>query len=64
MLFSSSTRLNDLTYYESVTRKDGPAMTWSMHTIGHLRLDDDAKAGEVFDKSYEGYVREPFKVSC
>lgn len=57
-----STRLNDLTYYESVTRKDGPAMTWSMHTIGHLRLDDDAKAGEVFDKSYEGYVREPFKV--
>ncbi|KAH9642784.1 hypothetical protein HF086_010437 [Spodoptera exigua] len=57
-----STRLNDLTYYESVTRENGPAMTWSMHTIGHLQLDDDAKAEEMFNRSYEGFVREPFKI--
>ncbi|KAG6457335.1 hypothetical protein O3G_MSEX010241 [Manduca sexta] len=57
-----STRANDLSYYESVTRSDGPAMTWSMHTIGHLQLQDNVKAAELFNKSYQSYVREPFKV--
>ncbi|XP_059058126.1 protein-glucosylgalactosylhydroxylysine glucosidase isoform X1 [Achroia grisella] len=57
-----STRVNDLSYYESVTRSSGPAMTWSMHTIGHLRIQDDKKAADMFNKSYQGYVREPFKV--
>ncbi|CAB3230488.1 unnamed protein product [Arctia plantaginis] len=58
---NSSTRQNDLDYYESVTRSSGPAMTWSMHTIGHLQMDD-GKADISFNKSYEGFVREPFKV--
>ncbi|XP_075992674.1 protein-glucosylgalactosylhydroxylysine glucosidase [Anticarsia gemmatalis] len=58
---NESTRQNDLTYYESVTRDNGPAMTWSMHTIGHLHLDD-GKAEATFNKSFEGFVREPFKV--
>ncbi|XP_039765165.1 protein-glucosylgalactosylhydroxylysine glucosidase [Pararge aegeria] len=57
-----STRINDLTYYESVTRGNGPAMTWSMHTIGQLQIQDNLRAATLFNKSYEGYVREPFKV--
>ncbi|XP_028165174.1 protein-glucosylgalactosylhydroxylysine glucosidase isoform X1 [Ostrinia furnacalis] len=57
-----TTRVNDLSYYESVTRGSGPAMTWSMHTIGHLDLEDNLRAAQLFNKSYLGYVREPFKV--
>lgn len=57
-----STRANDLRYYETVTRNSGPAMTWSMHAIGHLDLQDNYKAAFMFNKSYLGYVREPFKV--
>ncbi|XP_047987690.1 protein-glucosylgalactosylhydroxylysine glucosidase [Leguminivora glycinivorella] len=56
------TRANDLSYYESVTRESGPAMTWSMHAIGLLRQGDAGKAASMFNKSYEDYVREPFKV--
>ncbi|XP_049885269.1 protein-glucosylgalactosylhydroxylysine glucosidase [Pectinophora gossypiella] len=59
---SVSTRANDLSYYESVTRGSGPAMTWSMHTIGHLQLDDNLQAALMFNRSYTDYVREPFKV--
>ncbi|KAI8428264.1 hypothetical protein MSG28_002481 [Choristoneura fumiferana] len=57
-----STRANDLSYYEGVTRGSGPAMTWSMHTVGHLQLGDTGQANAMFNKSYEDYVREPFKV--
>ncbi|CAH2067404.1 unnamed protein product, partial [Iphiclides podalirius] len=59
---NESTRANDLSYYEKVTRKNGPAMTWSMHTVGHLRSGDSEKAATMFNKSYDAYVREPFKV--
>ncbi|XP_045486467.1 protein-glucosylgalactosylhydroxylysine glucosidase [Pieris rapae] len=57
-----STRANDLSYYETVTRSTGPAMTWSMHAIGHLQLEDNLRAASLFNRSYEPYVREPFKV--
>ncbi|CAK1544235.1 unnamed protein product [Leptosia nina] len=57
-----STRANDLLYYESVTRNSGPAMTWSMHAIGQLQLEDNLKAATLFNRSYEAYVREPFKI--
>lgn len=57
-----STKANDLAYYENVTRSDGPAMTWSMHAIGHLQLGEEQKAEANFIKSY-AYTREPFKVS-
>ncbi|XP_053605978.1 protein-glucosylgalactosylhydroxylysine glucosidase [Plodia interpunctella] len=59
---NTSTRSNDLSYYKSVTRSSGPAMTWSMHAIGHLQLMEYKKAAKMFNKSYEGYVREPFKI--
>ncbi|CAG9784083.1 unnamed protein product [Diatraea saccharalis] len=57
-----STMSNDLSYYESVTRPTGPAMTWSMHAVAHLRLGDEHRAAELFHRSYRDYVREPFKV--
>lgn len=57
-----STRANDLSYYETVTRESGPAMTWSMHAIGHLRIGNSKHAAQLFKDSYQGYVREPFKV--
>ncbi|XP_026314471.1 protein-glucosylgalactosylhydroxylysine glucosidase-like [Hyposmocoma kahamanoa] len=58
----TSTRANDLAYYETVTRDNGPAMTWSMHTIGHLDLGENEQAALIFNRSYEPYVRQPFKM--
>lgn len=57
-----STRRNDLLIYANVTREDGPAMTWAMHTIGFMELDEISEAAEMFQRSYEWYLREPFKV--
>lgn len=57
-----STMANDLIYYENVTRENGPAMTWSMHTVGHLRLGNNEQATRLFDRSYKPYVRDPYKV--
>lgn len=49
-------------YYDGVTRVDGPAMTWAMHTIGFLDINDEVKADEYFNRSYSLYTREPFNV--
>ncbi|CAF3981203.1 unnamed protein product [Rotaria sp. Silwood2] len=59
---SKEVRRNDLLTYERLTRDDGPAMTWSMHAIGHLELNDFELAEELFRRSYETYVRPPFNV--
>ncbi|KAI8125500.1 Protein-glucosylgalactosylhydroxylysine glucosidase [Lucilia cuprina] len=56
------TRLNDLRMYENVTRRSGPAMTWSMFAINYLDVDLPSKAGEYFEKAYREYVRPQFKV--
>ncbi len=37
-------------------------MTWAMHTIGLLELDDLEEAAHIFNRSYQWYMREPFKV--
>lgn len=58
----STARKNDLEFYENVTRIDGPAMTWSMHAIGHLELDEEDRAEMLLNRSYQPYVVEPFKV--
>ncbi|CAF3541630.1 unnamed protein product [Rotaria sp. Silwood1] len=55
-------RRNDLLAYEPLTRADGPAMTWSMHSIGFIELGDFDKAEQLFRRSYETYVRSPFNV--
>ncbi len=56
-------RRNDLLAYEPLTRASGPAMTWSMHSIGFIELGDFIKAQQLFRRSYETYVRPPFNVS-
>lgn len=59
---SDEVKRNDLLAYEAVTRSDGPAMTWSMHSIGFLELGDYDKADQNFRRSYAAYVRPPFNV--
>ena len=60
---NESTRANDLRIYEGLTRPDGPAMTWAMHTVGWLDLNNSTNADAMFIKSYTSYLRQPFKVS-
>lgn len=55
-------RAKDLVLYESVTDNQGPAMTWGMHSIGWLDVGDKLQADENFNRSYQEYVRQPFKV--
>lgn len=57
-----STQVNDLRYYEPVTRENGPAMTWGIHAIGYLDVFEFAEADRLLDRSYKGYQREPFYV--
>uniref|UniRef100_A0A182K1P1 Protein-glucosylgalactosylhydroxylysine glucosidase n=1 Tax=Anopheles christyi TaxID=43041 RepID=A0A182K1P1_9DIPT len=57
-----STKANNLRKYSQVTRENGPAMTWAIHTIGHLELDEVEQAATMFDKSYRQYLRAPFNV--
>ncbi|CAF1665004.1 unnamed protein product [Rotaria magnacalcarata] len=59
---SDQVRRNDLLAYEPLTRDDGPAMTWSMHSIGFIELGDFNKAEQLFQRSYETYVKPPFNV--
>ncbi|XP_058058653.1 protein-glucosylgalactosylhydroxylysine glucosidase-like [Anopheles bellator] len=57
-----STKANNLKLYSMVTRPDGPAMTWAIHTIGHLDLNELDQAAVMFRKSYQQYLRAPFHV--
>ena len=51
-----------LQHYENFTTVLGPAMTWGMYAIGWLELGDIEKAEGLFDRSYQPYVRQPYKV--
>lgn len=57
-----STRRNNLNFYSNVTRPNGPAMTWSMHAIGHLDVDPTPPDQQMFERTYVPYVRRPFFV--
>ena len=59
---SESTRKNDLQIYEKAVRKTGPAMTWSMHAIGHLELGQTQLGHYFFNESYQPYVTKPFYI--
>uniref|UniRef100_A0A8D8GXX5 Protein-glucosylgalactosylhydroxylysine glucosidase n=1 Tax=Culex pipiens TaxID=7175 RepID=A0A8D8GXX5_CULPI len=59
---NGSTKANNLDIYSKVTRTNGPAMTWAMHTIGHLDLDQIEEARAMFTKSYQQYLRAPYNV--
>lgn len=61
---ATSTRENNLRIYEAVTRDNGPAMTWGMHGVNFLDIGDHAEAERFLNKSYQEYMREPFKVWC
>lgn len=59
---SDSIKRNDLLIYENVTRQTGPAMTWQIHAISHIELNEIDKADVFFRKSYQNYIRPPFNV--
>eukprot|EP00823_Brevimastigomonas_motovehiculus_P004961 TRINITY_DN3407_c0_g1_i1.p1 TRINITY_DN3407_c0_g1~~TRINITY_DN3407_c0_g1_i1.p1 ORF type:complete len:240 (-),score=48.44 TRINITY_DN3407_c0_g1_i1:62-781(-) len=54
-------RVNDLLYYEPRTDANGPAMTYSMHAIAYLELNDLANSEKLFAKAYAN-VQPPFDV--
>jgi trehalose/maltose hydrolase-like predicted phosphorylase len=60
----STTRANDLEVYAARTDPGGPAMTWSMYSIGFCELGtayEDA-AATFFNKSFANNVQAPFAV--
>lgn len=59
---SLSTRKNDLQIYEKAVRETGPAMTWSMHAIGHIELGESDLGEIYFKNSYQPYVTKPFYI--
>jgi trehalose/maltose hydrolase-like predicted phosphorylase len=57
-------RKADLIYYENVTDYHGPAMTWGMHAVGWLELQNDHdtdKSHSLFKRSYAN-AQKPFYV--
>lgn len=54
-------RMEELKYYESRTDHRGPAMTWSMHSIGWLEKKEMNHAHELFTRSYLN-IKKPFYV--
>lgn len=52
---------NDLRYYEERTDENGPAMTWGMHAIGHIYLNEKEEAAKTFNRSF-AYIQPPFGV--
>lgn len=52
----------DLEYYSSRTDPHGPAMTWGMHSIGYLDLDDYNNANKFFNMSFQDNMHAPLQV--
>ena len=59
---ANSTLRNDLTTYGPMVRDNGPAMTWSIHTILWLQLEEEAVADHFFNRSYQPHVTKPFLI--
>ncbi|PIO29416.1 hypothetical protein AB205_0026490, partial [Aquarana catesbeiana] len=55
-------RRNDLLIYELVTDPDGPAMTWSMFSIGFMEIKQIDAAETQLKKCFAN-ITEPFKVT-
>lgn len=60
--FLSSTKRRNLEVYSQATVANTPAMTWSMHAIGWLELNELDRAAEDLRRSYQPYMRAPFHV--
>ncbi|CAI9550235.1 unnamed protein product [Staurois parvus] len=54
-------RRNDLLIYELVTDHDGPAMTWSMFSVGFMELKQIEAAQRQLKKCFAN-ITEPFKI--
>eukprot|EP01046_Picozoa_sp_COSAG06_P004681 COSAG06_NODE_199_length_20418_cov_43.318421_14_plen_936_part_00 len=60
---SAALSARNLEYYgKRVDVQGGPAMTWSVHTVGYLRIGQPDIAAQMFNRSYQNNVRQPFKV--
>jgi protein-glucosylgalactosylhydroxylysine glucosidase len=55
-------RRNDLEYYSARTDVHGPAMTWGMHSIGYLDLQDYKQAAQYFNMSFQDNMHAPLQV--
>ena len=53
---------NDILYYEDKIDPDTPAMSWSFLTVGFKWVEEFPKMKSYFEKSYQDYVKQPFKV--
>lgn len=58
---SPQVRRRNLEVYEAVTSPQGPAMTWSMFSVGWMELKDARRAGDLLGRSFAN-ITEPFKV--
>lgn len=54
-----TTKRNNLNIYANVTRATGPAMTWSMHALGHLDIGETPNES-LFNSTHLPYIRWPF----
>ncbi|XP_029642302.1 protein-glucosylgalactosylhydroxylysine glucosidase isoform X2 [Octopus sinensis] len=61
MNMPKSVRYNDLVKYETVSDENGPAMTWSMFSIGWLELKNSSQGNANFKRNFKN-VMEPFKM--
>lgn len=61
MNMSRQTRQADLEYYATRTDPGGPAMTWGMHAVGYLELDEPGKVAVNFNRSFAN-AQPPFLV--
>ena len=52
----------DLEYYSERTDHGGPAMTWGMHAIGYLDLDEFDEADKFFNMSFQDNMHEPMHI--
>eukprot|EP01047_Picozoa_sp_COSAG01_P011807 COSAG01_NODE_520_length_16006_cov_6.454077_15_plen_564_part_00 len=60
---SDALAARNLDYYgPRVDLQGGPAMTFSVHTIGYLRVGQRSVAASMFNRSFQDNVREPFAV--
>jgi protein-glucosylgalactosylhydroxylysine glucosidase len=53
---------SNLDYYSDRTDANGPAMTWGMHSIGYLDLDDVNLAARYFNQSFQDNLQLPLQV--
>ncbi|XP_022098202.1 protein-glucosylgalactosylhydroxylysine glucosidase-like [Acanthaster planci] len=54
-------RIVDLRTYAPVTDPDGPAMSWSMFSIGYGEIRESDKQDEMFQRNFKN-IQQPFRI--